>query len=73
MAAASGVGRAVATDAPPAQIATVLQELLADPAALRVARRFATVIAGLGGGKAAAREVVRLAAARAQDRALFIT
>jgi UDP:flavonoid glycosyltransferase YjiC (YdhE family) len=71
--AASGVGRAVATDAPPAQIAAALQELLVDPAALREARRFAAVIAGLGGGKAATREVVRLAAARAQDRALFIT
>jgi UDP:flavonoid glycosyltransferase YjiC (YdhE family) len=68
--AASGVGRAVATGAPPAQIATAVQELLADPAALRVARRFAAVIAGLGGGKTATREVVRLAAARAQDRAL---
>jgi UDP:flavonoid glycosyltransferase YjiC (YdhE family) len=71
--AASGVGRAVATDAPPAQIATALQELLADPAALSVARCFAAVIAGLGGGKAATREVVRLAAARARDRALFIS
>ena len=69
--AASGVGRVVAADAPPADIATAVRELLADPAALREARRFAGVIAGLGGGDAAARNVIRLAGARAQDRALF--
>jgi MGT family glycosyltransferase len=63
--AASGVGRVVATSAPPAEIATVLRELLADPAALRAARRFAGVIARLGGGDAATREVVRLARLRA--------
>jgi UDP:flavonoid glycosyltransferase YjiC (YdhE family) len=70
--AASGVGRVVAADAPPADIATAVRELLADPAALREARRFAGVIARLGGGDAAARNVMRLAGARAPDRALFI-
>ncbi len=59
--AASGAGRAVATDAPAAEIACALEELLADPAALREARRFAGVIAGLGGGEAATREVAGLA------------
>ena len=39
--AASDVGRVVAADAPPADIATAVRELLADPAALREARRFA--------------------------------
>jgi UDP:flavonoid glycosyltransferase YjiC (YdhE family) len=63
--AASGVGRALATGAPPAQITCALQELLADLAALREARRFADVIAGLGGGDAAAREVAGLARSRA--------
>jgi UDP:flavonoid glycosyltransferase YjiC (YdhE family) len=63
--AASGVGRAVATDASPAQIACALKELLADPAPLCEARRFAGVIAGLGGGDAATREVAALAHSRA--------
>ena len=63
--AASGVGQAVATGASPAQIACALKELLADPAALREARRFAGVIAGLGGGDAATREVAGLARSRA--------
>jgi UDP:flavonoid glycosyltransferase YjiC (YdhE family) len=63
--AASGAGRAVATGAPPAQIACALKELLADPAALHEARRFADVIAGLGGGDAATREVAGLARSRA--------
>jgi len=69
--AASGAGRVVAADAPSADIATAVRELLADPAALREARRFAGVIAGLGGGDAAARKVIRLAGAGAQDRAVF--
>ena len=60
------MGRAVATGAPPTQIACALQELLADPAAQREARRFAGVIAGLGGGDAATREVARLARSHAQ-------
>lgn len=58
--AAAGVGRVVAADAPPAEIAAVLRDLLADPAALREARRFAHIIAGLGRGDAAARKVARL-------------
>jgi UDP:flavonoid glycosyltransferase YjiC (YdhE family) len=70
--AASGAGRVVAADAPSADIATAVRELLADPAALREARRFAGVIAGLGSGDAAAQTVIRLAGARAQDPALFI-
>jgi UDP:flavonoid glycosyltransferase YjiC (YdhE family) len=70
--AASGTGRVVAADAPPTDIATAVRELLADPAALREARRFADVIAGLGGGDAAAQKVIRLTGARPQDRALFI-
>ena len=69
--AASGAGRVVATGAPPADIATAVRELLADPAALREARRFAGIIAGLGGGNAAAQKVIRLAGARALDRDLF--
>ena len=69
--AASGAGRVVVADAPLADIAAAVRELLADPAALREARRFAGVIAGLGGGDAAAQTVIRLAGARAQDRALF--
>lgn len=68
--AASGAGRVVATGA--ADIAPAVRELLADPAALREARHFAGVIAGLGGGDAAAQKVIRLAGARAQDRPLFI-
>jgi UDP:flavonoid glycosyltransferase YjiC (YdhE family) len=63
--AASGVGRALATSAPPAQIAYALEELLADPAALREARRFARVIGELGGGAAAMRKVAALARSRA--------
>ncbi len=63
--AASGVGRVVPAGASPAEIATALEEVLADPAALREARRFAGVIAGLGGGDAATREVAGLARSRA--------
>jgi UDP:flavonoid glycosyltransferase YjiC (YdhE family) len=58
--AASGVGREVAADAPAAEIAATLMEVLKDPGARREARRFAEVIAGLGGGDAAARMVVDL-------------
>lgn len=57
---ASGVGRVVAADAPPAKIAAALMELLGDRAALRQARRFADVIAGLGGGDTATRKVAGL-------------
>jgi UDP:flavonoid glycosyltransferase YjiC (YdhE family) len=62
--AASGVGRAVATGASSAQITHALRELLADPVALRQARRFAGVIAGLGGGRAATCQVADLARSR---------
>jgi UDP:flavonoid glycosyltransferase YjiC (YdhE family) len=62
--AASGVGRALATNAPSAQITGALKELLADPFALREARRFAEVIAGLG-GDAATRKVAGLARSHA--------
>ena len=58
--AAAGVGRVVAADAPPAEIAAALGDLLADRAALREARRFAHVIAGLGRGDAVTRKVARL-------------
>jgi UDP:flavonoid glycosyltransferase YjiC (YdhE family) len=58
--AASGVGRAVAMDAPPAEIAASLMELLKDPAARREARRFADVIAQLGAGETATQKVVDL-------------
>lgn len=58
--AACGVGRAVAPDATAPEIAAALMGLLADPAARREARRFADVIAGLGGGDAATRTVAGL-------------
>jgi UDP:flavonoid glycosyltransferase YjiC (YdhE family) len=57
---ASGVGRAVAPDAPASEIATALRGLLDDPAAAREARRFAAVITGLGSGDAATRTVAGL-------------
>lgn len=63
--AASGAGRIVAAGASPAEIATALREVLADSAALLAARGFADVIAGLGGGDAATREVAGLARSRA--------
>ena len=58
--AASGVGKVVATDAPASEIAATLMELLEDPAGRAEARRFADVIAGLGGGDEATRKVVSL-------------
>jgi UDP:flavonoid glycosyltransferase YjiC (YdhE family) len=60
---ASGVGRCVAPDAPAAEITAALAGLLEDQSALREVRRFADVIAGLGGGEAATDAVVRLAGA----------
>jgi UDP:flavonoid glycosyltransferase YjiC (YdhE family) len=57
---ASGVGRAVTADASAAEIADALQALLADSAVAREARRFAEVIAGLGGGDAATRAAAGL-------------
>jgi len=61
--AASGVGRCVARDAPPAEIAADLSGLLNDRSAQREARRFADVIAGLGGGAVATQRVVDLVGA----------
>jgi UDP:flavonoid glycosyltransferase YjiC (YdhE family) len=58
---ASGVGRCLAPEAPPAEIAAALCGLLNDRAARREARRFASVIAGLGGGAVATQRVVELA------------
>jgi hypothetical protein len=58
--AASGAGRVVAADAPAAEIAANLRGLLEDPNAVREARRFSEVIAGLGGGDAATRIVAGL-------------
>jgi UDP:flavonoid glycosyltransferase YjiC (YdhE family) len=63
--AASGVGRVVAAGAPATEIAAALWQLLADRAALREARRFAGLIAGLGAGDAATRQVAGLARSRA--------
>jgi UDP:flavonoid glycosyltransferase YjiC (YdhE family) len=57
---ASGVGRAVAPDAPPAEIAAALDGLLRDGDARRSARRFASEIDRLGGGAEATRQVVGL-------------
>jgi hypothetical protein len=45
--------RVVAAAAPAQEIAATLMELLGDAAARREARRFAEVIAGLGGGEIA--------------------
>ena len=68
---AAALPRILGAGAPPADIAATVRDLLADPAALREYRRFAGIIAGLGGGNAAAQAVIRLAGARALDRALF--
>jgi hypothetical protein len=57
---ATGVGRAVAADAPASAIASALQDLLADPAPRRAAKQFADVIAGLGAGDVAVDKVERL-------------
>jgi UDP:flavonoid glycosyltransferase YjiC (YdhE family) len=56
--AASGVGREIATDAAPAEIAATLMDVLEDPGARRKAGRFAEVIAGLASGDVATRMVV---------------
>ena len=58
---ATGVGRAVAADAPASAIAGALGHLLADPAPRRAARHFADVIAGLGAGAVAVDKVEQLA------------
>jgi hypothetical protein len=57
---ASNVGRIVAPDAPADEIAKNLEGLLGDPTALREARHFAGVIAGLGRGDFATEKVVGL-------------
>jgi UDP:flavonoid glycosyltransferase YjiC (YdhE family) len=55
--AASGVGRVIAAGTLAQEIAATLMGLLDDPRAGREARRFAKVIAGLGGGGRATDEV----------------
>jgi UDP:flavonoid glycosyltransferase YjiC (YdhE family) len=62
--AASGAGRAVATDASRPGLRLPSRTCWPTPAALRAARRFAGVIAGLG-GEVATQEVARLASSRA--------
>ena len=57
---AIGAGRAVASTAPPTEIAATLDEVLNDDAARRQARHFAGVIAGLGSGEVATQKVVGL-------------
>jgi UDP:flavonoid glycosyltransferase YjiC (YdhE family) len=68
---ASGVGCAVAKDAPPVEIATAITELLADPGPLSNARRFADVINRLGRGDVAARKVASLLGPHASAATLF--
>jgi UDP:flavonoid glycosyltransferase YjiC (YdhE family) len=58
--ASSGAGFALATDVSSNEIATTLEKLLADPAPLREARRFAGIIRELGAGQAAAQTVAAL-------------
>jgi UDP:flavonoid glycosyltransferase YjiC (YdhE family) len=58
--AACGVGRVVAGNALPAEIAATLMEVLRDPEARLAARRFGDAIAELGGGEAATRKVESL-------------
>jgi UDP:flavonoid glycosyltransferase YjiC (YdhE family) len=57
---ATGVGKALGADAPASAIASALQDLLADPAPRRAARRFADVIDGLGAGDVAVDKVEAL-------------
>jgi len=57
---ASGVGRAVAKDAPPAEIAAAIEGVLTDPAVRDRTNHFAHVIAELGRGDVAARKVAGL-------------
>jgi len=57
---ASGVGRAVDKNAPPAEIAAAIEGVLADPAMLEKTSHFANVIAALGRGDVAARKVAGL-------------
>jgi UDP:flavonoid glycosyltransferase YjiC (YdhE family) len=57
---ACGVGRMLAPDASPIEIATAFQGLLGDREARVAARRFADVTADLGGGALAAEQVIGL-------------
>jgi UDP:flavonoid glycosyltransferase YjiC (YdhE family) len=57
---ASGVGRAVDKNAPPAEIAAAIETVLADPSILDSTNHFAKVIAALGRGDVAARKVAGL-------------
>jgi UDP:flavonoid glycosyltransferase YjiC (YdhE family) len=57
---ASGAGRAVAKDAPPAEIAAAIEAVLTDPAVRDRTSHFAHVIAELGRGDLAARKVAGL-------------
>jgi UDP:flavonoid glycosyltransferase YjiC (YdhE family) len=57
---ASGVGRAVDKNAPPAEIAAAIETVLADPSILDNTNHFAKVIAALGRGDVAARKVAGL-------------
>jgi UDP:flavonoid glycosyltransferase YjiC (YdhE family) len=57
---ASGAGRAVGKDAPPAEIAAAIEAVLTDPAVRDQAHHFADVIAALGRGDVAARKVAAL-------------
>ena len=57
---ASGVGRAVDKNAPPAEIAAAIETVLADPSILDNTNHFAKAIAALGRGDVAARKVAGL-------------
>ncbi len=60
---ASGVGRAVDQNAPPAEIAAAIEAVLADRSILDKASRFAKAIAALGRGDVAAQKVAGLISA----------
>jgi predicted glycosyltransferase len=57
---ATGAGRAVDKNAPPAEIAAAIEGVLTDPSILDKTQHFANVIAGLGRGDVAARKVAGL-------------
>ena len=57
---ASGVGRAVDKNAPPAEIAAAIETVLTDPSILDNANHFAKAIAALGRGDVAAQKVAGL-------------
>jgi UDP:flavonoid glycosyltransferase YjiC (YdhE family) len=58
--AASGVGRMVDPDAPPTELASAIERVLANDSYRQAAGRFAAVIAELGGGEAATDRVESL-------------